>query len=114
MTQGMVEYDDGLIVMALLGEDAIVLNNPTGRVGVEILIGPDSAIRAVRKLVEQDKVAMGLALLSALWCRYCFGTGEHHEEIPENDPAWERLVETSKEARSRPEAWLEMICPILT
>lgn len=24
MTQGMVEYDDGLIVMALLGEDAIV------------------------------------------------------------------------------------------
>ncbi|MDV7141847.1 mannitol dehydrogenase family protein [Tropicimonas sp. TH_r6] len=50
----------------------------------------------------------GLALASALWCRYCFGTGELHEEIPENDPAWDRLVETSKEARNRPEAWLEM------
>jgi VWFA-related protein len=32
-----------------LGEDAIVLNNPTGRVGVEILIGPDSAIQDGRR-----------------------------------------------------------------
>lgn len=27
-----------------LGEDAIVLNNPTGQVGVEVLLGPDSAV----------------------------------------------------------------------
>jgi VWFA-related protein len=27
-----------------LGEDALVLNNPTGRVGVEILLGPDTAV----------------------------------------------------------------------
>ena len=32
-----------------LGEDAIVLNNPTGRVGVEILIGPDSAVHDGRR-----------------------------------------------------------------
>ena len=32
-----------------LGEDAIVLNNPTGRVGVEILIGPDEAVRDGRR-----------------------------------------------------------------
>ncbi len=27
-----------------LGEDALILNNPTGRIGVEILLGPDDAI----------------------------------------------------------------------
>jgi len=27
-----------------LGEDALVLNNPTGRIGVEILLGPDDAV----------------------------------------------------------------------
>jgi len=32
-----------------LGEDAIVLNNPTGRVGVEILIAPDEAVRDGRR-----------------------------------------------------------------
>jgi predicted regulator of Ras-like GTPase activity (Roadblock/LC7/MglB family) len=41
MTQGMVEYDDGLIVMALLGEDAIVavvadLNANLGNVRFQI------------------------------------------------------------------------------
>jgi VWFA-related protein len=34
-----------------LGEDAIVLNNPTGRVGVEILLGPDDAVRDGRRPV---------------------------------------------------------------
>ncbi len=32
-----------------LGEDAIVLNNPTGRVGVEILIAPDEAVQDGRR-----------------------------------------------------------------
>ncbi len=27
-----------------LGEDALILNNPTGRIGVEILLGPDDAV----------------------------------------------------------------------
>jgi predicted regulator of Ras-like GTPase activity (Roadblock/LC7/MglB family) len=41
MTQGMVEYDDGLIVMALLGEDAILavvadLNANLGNVRFQI------------------------------------------------------------------------------
>lgn len=27
-----------------LGEDALILNNPTGRIGIEILLGPDDAI----------------------------------------------------------------------
>ncbi|SDL95643.1 mannitol dehydrogenase family protein [Aliiruegeria lutimaris] len=50
----------------------------------------------------------GLALASALWCRYCFGEGEHHEEIPPNDPSWDRLKEASRVARDNPAAWLQM------
>ncbi len=50
----------------------------------------------------------GLALASALWCRYCFGTGEHLEEFAENDPSWSRLQQNAKEARDNPEAWLAM------
>lgn len=50
----------------------------------------------------------GLALASALWCRYCFGEGERHESIEPNDPAWDRLVDRAKEARHVPQAWLDM------
>jgi mannitol 2-dehydrogenase len=50
----------------------------------------------------------GLALESALWCRYCFGTTEKGEEIAPNDPAWTRLQTTSGTSRSDPAAWLAM------
>ncbi len=50
----------------------------------------------------------GLALVGALWCRYCFGTDETGAEIAPNDPAWERLTATAKQARTDPDAWLGM------
>ena len=50
----------------------------------------------------------GLALVSALWCRYCAGTTESGAEIAPNDPDWERLTATAQAARSDPAAWLEM------
>jgi mannitol 2-dehydrogenase len=50
----------------------------------------------------------GLALASALWCRYCLGRTEAGEEIAPNDPDWERLTETAKAARTDPLAWLAM------
>lgn len=52
-----------------LGEDALVLNNPTGQVGVQILLGPDEAIRDGRRPVTVsvtggagaiDQVTLGL------------------------------------------------------
>ncbi|WP_370045545.1 MULTISPECIES: mannitol dehydrogenase family protein [Salipiger] len=49
----------------------------------------------------------GLALESALWCRYCAGHFEDGSEIAPNDPDWDRLVALSAEAKSRPAAWLE-------
>ncbi len=50
----------------------------------------------------------GLALVSALWCRYCYGETEGGKTIPPNDPSWERLQAAAKAARSDPAAFLAM------
>ena len=50
----------------------------------------------------------GLALASALWCRYCYGESESGKPIPPNDPNWQRLQEAAKPARSDPRAFLEL------
>ncbi|CAO3425873.1 mannitol dehydrogenase family protein [Azospirillum endophyticum] len=50
----------------------------------------------------------GLALESALWCRYCFGTDEGGQPIEPNDPNWDRLTQVAKAARGEPTAWLDM------
>ena len=50
----------------------------------------------------------GLALVSALWCRYCFGESESGKAIAPNDPSWDRLQGAAKRARENPDAFLEM------
>jgi mannitol 2-dehydrogenase len=50
----------------------------------------------------------GLALESALWCRYCYGTTESGREIEANDPNWNRLVPVARAAKDDPMAWLGM------
>jgi mannitol 2-dehydrogenase len=50
----------------------------------------------------------GLALLSALWCRYCLGKTESGEVIAPNDPGWERLTRTAHAAQANPAEWLAM------
>ena len=50
----------------------------------------------------------GLALESALWCRYCNGTTESNQNIEPNDPNWEHLVSAARAARDNPMIWLEM------
>jgi mannitol 2-dehydrogenase len=50
----------------------------------------------------------GLALVSALWCRYCHGETESGKTIAPNDPNWPRLQAAAKAARSNPRAFLEM------
>lgn len=51
---------------------------------------------------------IGLALASALWCRYCAGETDSGAAIEPNDPAWDRLVTTARAARADPAAWLAM------
>jgi mannitol 2-dehydrogenase len=50
----------------------------------------------------------GLALESALWCRYCAGQTDTGEAIAPNDPSWERLNATAIKAQSDPMIWLAM------
>lgn len=50
----------------------------------------------------------GLALESALWCRYCFGTTDSGAVIEPNDPNWTRLQATATAAKDMPQAWLAM------
>jgi mannitol 2-dehydrogenase len=50
----------------------------------------------------------GLALVSALWCRYCHGETESGATIEPNDPIWERVQTTARRARHDPKAFLEM------
>ncbi len=50
----------------------------------------------------------GLALVSALWCRYCYGETESGKPIAPNDPSWERIQTAAKQARSDPRAFLAL------
>jgi mannitol 2-dehydrogenase len=50
----------------------------------------------------------GLALVSALWCRYCYGETESGKPIAPNDPSWKQLQEAAKSARSDPVAFLQL------
>jgi mannitol 2-dehydrogenase len=50
----------------------------------------------------------GLALESALWCRYCAGTTDSGAVIEPNDPNWDRLKTAARAAKSDASAWLGM------
>lgn len=61
----------------------------------------------------QDRLASGqsvagLALVSALWARYCYGRTESGAAIPPSDPEWDRLTWLAQAAKEKPEAWLTM------
>jgi len=69
---------------------------------------PKFIIPTIADRLKAGKGVEGLALESALWCRYCFGTTDSGAVIEPNDPNWDRLVTTSKKAKDSPGAWLAM------
>lgn len=69
---------------------------------------PKFIIPVIRDTLASAGRVEGLALESALWCRYCRGTTESGTDIPPNDPDWQQLTARATAAQSRPEAWLEM------
>ena len=69
---------------------------------------PKFIIPSIADRLKQGQPVTGLALESALWCRYCFGLTDSGAEIAPNDPSWERLQATSKSAKANPSAWLAM------
>ncbi len=69
---------------------------------------PKFVLPSAADRVAQGKSVTGLALVSALWARYCYGESDSGKVIPPNDPNWERLTALAREAKTRPEAWLTM------
>lgn len=69
---------------------------------------PKFILPTLRDALKAGRPIDGLALVSALWCRYCYGETESGQAIAPNDPSWQRLTEQARKARSQPEAWLEM------
>lgn len=69
---------------------------------------PKFIVASILDALKAGGRAEGLTLLSAMWCRYCFGTTEAGAVIEPNDPNWAGLQATAKAAKSDPVAWLRM------
>lgn len=69
---------------------------------------PKFIIPSINDRLSAGAKVDGLALASAFWCRYCYGTTESGSITPSNDPVWARLCAVSKVAKDNPRAWLEM------
>ena len=69
---------------------------------------PKFILPSVADRLAQGKSITGLALVSALWARYCCGETDSGKPIPPNDPNWDRLTALAKLSKDDPKAWLSM------
>ena len=69
---------------------------------------PKFIIPSIRDAIAAGGPRDGLVLLSALWCRYCFGQSESGAVIEANDPNWDHLKAKAILAREHPKVWLDM------
>ena len=69
---------------------------------------PKFILPSVTDNLKGGSSVTGLALVSALWARYCYGETDSGAAIAPNDPNWTRLTAHAKRAKADPAAWLEM------
>ena len=69
---------------------------------------PKFIIPTIADRLAAGQSVEGLALESALWCRYCAGVTDSGAVIAPNDPNWDRLTEVANRAKDDPSAWLGM------
>jgi len=69
---------------------------------------PKFIVPQIRDRLATGRSVDGLALESALWCRYCAGLTDSGKAIEPNDPNWERLQPRARAAKDNPGLWLEM------
>jgi mannitol 2-dehydrogenase len=69
---------------------------------------PKFIVPVVADNLKAGRSIKGLALESALWCRYCYGVSESGKIIEPNDPSWDRLQALSRKAKDEPLQWLTM------
>ncbi|NTT84354.1 mannitol dehydrogenase family protein [Tabrizicola fusiformis] len=68
---------------------------------------PKFIIPALRDALAAGGPIGGLALVSALWCRYCAGVSDNGTAIAPNDPNWDKLQPLALAARDNPQVWLD-------
>ncbi|MGY6703538.1 mannitol dehydrogenase family protein [Roseinatronobacter sp.] len=68
---------------------------------------PGFIVPSIRDGLQQGTPVAGLALVSALWARYCTGMREDGSVIEANDPNWDALQTVALAARQTPILWLE-------
>lgn len=69
---------------------------------------PKFIVPSLRDALAAGGSIKGLALESALWCRYCYGTTDSGAVTAPNDPSWDDLVARAQTAKADPSAWLAM------
>ncbi|GAB5378531.1 MAG: mannitol dehydrogenase family protein [Acuticoccus sp.] len=69
---------------------------------------PKFIVPSVRDRLAAGAPVTGLALESALWCRYCAGETDAGAPIAPNDPEWEMLQPLARRARENPAEWLTL------
>ena len=70
---------------------------------------PKFIIPPATDCVESGRKVDGLAMVSAMWCRYCQGKTETGDDIEPNDKTWDRLHETALKTKDDPSVWLAMV-----
>lgn len=68
---------------------------------------PKFIVPVIRDAIAKGASISGLALESALWCRYCAAVDESGRAIAPNDPNWDTLVRVAQAAKDNPQAWLD-------
>jgi mannitol 2-dehydrogenase len=69
---------------------------------------PKFIVPVIADNLAAGRSVKGLALESALWCRYCAGTTDTGQVIEANDPNWNRLQALALKAKADPLQWLTM------
>jgi mannitol 2-dehydrogenase len=69
---------------------------------------PGFIVPSIRDGLAAGTPVEGLALVSAIWARYCLGEREDGSRVEPNDPFWGELTERAQAAKANPRAWLEM------
>lgn len=67
---------------------------------------PKFIIPSLRDALAAGGKIDGLALVSALWCRYCAGITDGGQVIAPNDPDWDTLQRLSLAAKADPSVWI--------
>jgi mannitol 2-dehydrogenase len=69
---------------------------------------PKFIVPVIADNIKAGRSVSGLALESALWCRYCAGTTDSGKVTEANDPSWPRLNALALQSKADPMQWLTM------